>query len=152
MDNSTILKDLPIGSYILIIRAYSPAGHSKGTVVDDFAIHIDNFNVNKLAIALPAVAAIIIITGIAFVVLKKRHIRNFSTPINNIYAKEYTYYDKFGTPKEKDEWEIPIESITMEETLGEGAFGLVKKGILKKTNEKFIEVAIKMLKCKNLSR
>jgi hypothetical protein len=49
-----------------------------------------------------------------------------------------------------DTMEMKKENIKILETIGEGAFGLVKKGILKLGEEKSRVVAIKMLKSKVL--
>ena len=57
-----------------------------------------------------------------------------------------------------DEWEVPPSEIIVDKSLGEGAFGLVYKGILKgpvlctkvrpnMRNAVSLEVAIKLLKC-----
>jgi len=42
-------------------------------------------------------------------------------------------------------WEIPTENLVLGEVLGEGAFGIVRKGVLH-TGEKRREVAVKMLR------
>lgn len=44
----------------------------------------------------------------------------------------------------KDDMEIDPATVNLNENLGEGAFGIVKKGILKPSNR---PVAVKMLKC-----
>ena len=42
-------------------------------------------------------------------------------------------------------WEIPTEKLVLGEVLGEGAFGIVRKGVLH-TGEKRRDVAVKMLR------
>jgi hypothetical protein len=42
-------------------------------------------------------------------------------------------------------WEIPTENLVLGEVLGEGAFGIVRKGVLH-TGEKRRDVAVKMLR------
>lgn len=44
-----------------------------------------------------------------------------------------------------DEYEIPSENVLLEEVLGEGAFGVVRRGLLKKCSN-VQEVAVKMLR------
>jgi Protein tyrosine and serine/threonine kinase len=48
-----------------------------------------------------------------------------------------------------DVMEVQQDQINVLETIGEGAFGLVKKGILRISDNKSQVVAIKMLKSKN---
>lgn len=52
---------------------------------------------------------------------------------------------------EPDEWELPPEKLSMKNKLGEGAFGVVRKGYYYREDRSVTEVAIKMLKgkCKN---
>jgi len=42
-------------------------------------------------------------------------------------------------------WEIPTDNLVLGEVLGEGAFGIVRKGVLH-TGEKRRDVAVKMLR------
>lgn len=89
---------------------------------------------------------------ILLIVLKRRHARKFGSQINNLYSKELLKIDsvlaKPSNKKVMDEWEVSAENIVIEGVLGEGAFGLVKKGLFKKLDGQFIVVGVKMLKRK----
>ena len=65
------------------------------------------------------------------------------------------------TSPQRDEWEIPANEVIMEDSLGEGAFGQVYKGVVKcpiinpkvrssVKNAFCTPVAIKLLKSKNI--
>lgn len=55
---------------------------------------------------------------------------------------------EYSCKEEPDEWEIHYSSLTFQATLGEGAFGIVRKGVMRSSIEKRLDVAIKMLKGK----
>lgn len=57
------------------------------------------------------------------------------------------YLRKFKQSHNKDEMEIEPANVELYEILGEGAFGIVRKGILRPTNK---SIAVKMLKGKIL--
>lgn len=55
--------------------------------------------------------------------------------------------------KETDKWELRPERLVLQRILGEGAFGLVRRGWLWDEKEsKSTEVAVKMLKGKTLMK
>lgn len=155
-----MIYNVPSGSYEIMISAVSKAGiGTAAVVIRTFTNSFDGIESNTtaklaagLGVLLTAVAILILI-----VVLKRRHTRKFGTQINSFYSKELLKIDadmKNSSnqicKKVTDEWEIPAENITFEEVLGEGAFGLVKKGVLKKLDGRYIEVGVKMLKRTNL--
>lgn len=153
MANSTNLTNLPTGTYNIVIRAVSETGNlgESTTIEESLILTADDFNANvarKLAIALPVVIIVAIAIVVLFIILKRRNIGNVERKENNIYTEllRLVISKKPDVVKMKDEWEIPAENVTFERIIGEGAFGLVRKGILKKNNGESIEVGIKMLK------
>lgn len=86
--------------------------------------------------------------------MKRRKTKNFRTQFNDLYFKDMPKFNPMeklsgdACRKVEDKWELPVESIVFEGVLGEGAFGLVKKGLLKKFDGQIIDVGIKMLKRK----
>lgn len=113
---------------------------------------MDNGSVTRnVAITIPIFGTAITIV-VVLIVFWRQRVR-FGASINGLYSKELFKFELSKKPsseinRHRDEWEILKESITFEDMLGEGAFGLVKKGILKKTDGEMVEVAIKMLKRK----
>lgn len=70
----------------------------------------------------------------------KRKCLNSEEPINLKIDHDYEN-------RERDEWELDYLQLAVEAVLGEGAFGVVKKGILLKSEyDEKTDVAIKMLK------
>lgn len=59
-----------------------------------------------------------------------------------MYSKEL-YLRKITQAYDKDEMEINPINVELYEVLGEGAFGIVRKGVLKPSNT---PIAVKMLK------
>lgn len=104
----------------------------------------------KLAVAFSAVTAAAAIVAV-LIILRRRQTKKFGMQINHLYSKELLKIDvlsyKSSVKKLVDEWEVKLENITFEGVLGEGAFGLVRKGVLKK-GDGHIEVGVKMLKRK----
>ena len=44
------------------------------------------------------------------------------------------------------DWELDRNRLTVEESLGEGEFGLVKRGVYLRSDGSYMEVAVKLLK------
>lgn len=147
------MNNIAIDTYEVIVRAVSQAGKSAATV-ETFTINPDDSAADvttKLAVVLGVLTTAIALL-ILLIVLKRRHARKFRSQINNLYSKELLKFDgvlaKPTSKKVVDEWEVTAENIVFEDVLGEGAFGLVKKGVLKKHDGQVIVVGVKMLKRK----
>ena len=112
-----------------------------------------------MAVGIPGLVVLVLMLAPAVVIYKKCKERS---KIRSIFKDDLTingtHWEAVGRLKpEPDEWEVPIDSIVVEEQLGEGAFGLVHKGyargplpnsrVLK--NSTSVPVAIKYLKCKS---
>lgn len=159
MKNSAVLEDVPVGTYEIMLRAVSEAGRGAPAILTaSFMVHPEDLHsstmTTKLAVILAALLAALLL-GVTIFVLKRRRRRRFGTQVNSLYSKELL---KINVPTEKtsgqivkkviDEWEFPADSVEFEGILGEGAFGLVKKGVLKKADGQTVHVAVKMLKRK----
>lgn len=77
-------------------------------------------------------------------------IGNISKNINDDDICPTTRDRRYSEDQEADELEIDCKRLVMQEMLGEGAFGQVKRGLyqLKSTPTKTVQVAVKMLKRK----
>lgn len=75
--------------------------------------------------------------SIAFIVIIIQNRRK-----KGIYSNEM-YLNEMIQSHNKDEMEIEPANVELFEVLGEGAFGIVRKGLLKPCNK---EIAVKMLK------
>lgn len=75
-----------------------------------------------------------------FVVIQNR--RNRLKHKTKIFSKEI-YLRKMIQSHDKDDMEIDPANVELFEVIGEGAFGIVRKGVLKSANK---SIAVKMLK------
>lgn len=148
-----MVNGLPADIYDVSIAAVSKAGSSAAVVMEHLLISPvslgDGGDANSyLTIFMTIFAAVVILVSL-FVYLYIRKAKSFGVEIDSKKRSEYESMGKpFSEMIQRDEWEIHPENITFEGILGEGAFGLVKKGILKQTGGQSVEVAIKMLKRK----
>ncbi|XP_018568526.1 tyrosine-protein kinase receptor torso isoform X2 [Anoplophora glabripennis] len=79
--------------------------------------------------------------------LVKKQQRNYFKEIEEKNVPTVNYIQtRTNTLEQADEWELLSEKILTKEVLGEGAFGIVRKGEYYAENGNSIEVAIKMLK------
>lgn len=145
-----MVKDLPADMYDISIAAVSKAGSSAAVVMKNVLISpvglSDGGDVNSyLTVFMTTLATIVMLVSV-FIYLYIRKAKTFGAEINSKQSSKYESMGKPSSEIERDEWEIHPENISFEGILGEGAFGLVKKGILKMTDGQSIEVAIKMLK------
>uniref|UniRef100_A0A336MMX7 receptor protein-tyrosine kinase n=1 Tax=Culicoides sonorensis TaxID=179676 RepID=A0A336MMX7_CULSO len=123
----------PQNGLILLIYASSPGGQSKYHREEVFPFVNENSDMSHIwYLPLLFFALILAIAGILF--HSRRKIDNINQ--DNSSLKMTTI---------NDFWEIPKTNIKILDKLGEGAFGMVKKGLLTRNNE-ILEVAIKTLK------
>lgn len=92
--------------------------------------------------ALPFLLPFVGILSIAFISVVVQSRRNRLRHEKEIFSNEM-YLHKMIQSHNKDEMEIEPANVDLHELLGEGAFGIVRKGVLKSTNK---EIAVKMLK------
>lgn len=133
----------------MLVRAASKAGPGESTykAITFMASTLDTTNTTPVVIV--AVCSSLILLIVILVLLKKKRASNFDSRINDLYSKElfkFSVAEKPSVNQEPDEWEVDLADVTIESVLGEGAFGIVRKGILRKKNGELVDVGIKMLK------
>lgn len=104
----------------------------------------------KISLIIPVIIGIlssfVVLLSIscAFVVIQNRPIKIKQKM--EIFSKEI-YVRQMTQSYKRDKMEIETDNVELHEILGEGAFGIVRRGILKPNNT---SIAVKMLKGKVL--
>lgn len=91
-----------------------------------------------VALLLPFI--ILLSVALLYVVIRNR--RNHLKHKKEIFSNEL-YLRKIIQSYNKDEMETEPTNVELHELIGEGAFGIVRKGVLKPSN---MQIAVKMLK------
>ncbi|CAG9829061.1 unnamed protein product [Diabrotica balteata] len=145
-------------NYGVSLIAYSARGASKPAYIERHTVVKINESEqvldpppkvsNNLTVIIAPVAALIVllmITATIFIILRiKKREKSFEDSNNKFIPGNLN--TAIIIPMKADEWEIDVNKLTIKEVLGNGAFGVVRKGWYMKTKEKEIEVAIKMLR------
>lgn len=96
----------------------------------------------RILILIAILSPFIVLLSIAFIFVLILNRRNRLRHKKEIFSKEM-HLRKLIHSHNKDEMEIEPTHVELYEVLGEGAFGIVRKGFLKPTNK---AIAVKMLK------
>lgn len=95
---------------------------------------------NRLIIAIFILSPFVILLIVSFIFVMIRNRRD-----RQIFSKDI-HFRKLIHMHNKDELEMEPANVELYEILGEGAFGIVRRGLLKPTNK---AIAVKMLKGNN---
>lgn len=96
----------------------------------------------RILIIIGILSPFIVLLSVSFIFVVIQNQRNRLRHKKEIFSKEM-HLRKLIHSHNKDEMEIEPTNVELYEILGEGAFGIVRKGFLKTTNE---AIAVKMLK------
>lgn len=149
-----------------MVEAYSKAGASF-PIVDEWRPNVTDF-VSSSTSSASSVKSVFLVLGSACGILvlaitfyvrypfKKTQIDNATVNSKrydeDVEEKYYTQsldnstIEHYMPEIPNDEWRLNSEQVVVDELLGEGAFGIVHKGVLKTDDGKLIDIAIKMLK------
>lgn len=83
-----------------------------------------------------------VLLSVSFIFVVILNCRNRLRHKKEIFSKEI-YLRRLIQSHDKDDMEIEPANVELFEVIGEGAFGIVRKGVLKSTNK---SIAVKMLK------
>lgn len=100
----------------------------------------------RILIVIGILSPFVVLLTVSFIYVVIQNRRNRLRHKKEIFSKEMDLR-KLIHAHNKDEMEIDPTNVELYELLGEGAFGIVRKGILKLTNK---AIAVKMLKGKKL--
>ncbi|KAK4884122.1 hypothetical protein RN001_000393 [Aquatica leii] len=148
--------------YQVAIMASSPGGNSTYAIIEKIIRSSPSWsNSNEILILTGSGVSIAIALLIVIVLLHRRYKLTKSksiteTPASNDYGSNIggkffpglgkTLKDDCMSESINDEWELIDNQIVFDKILGEGAFGIVRKGYLKNFDGSEAIVAIKMLK------
>lgn len=96
----------------------------------------------RTLIAIGVLSPFVVLLSVSFIFVVIQNRRNRLKHKKEIFSKEM-YLRKLIQSHNKDEMEIEPANVELYELLGEGAFGIVRKGLLKPANK---PIAVKMLK------
>lgn len=129
--------------YDVQIIAYSKGGITANDIVEfNLTRHFSQPNATYKFIAICILAPIIFLLSILFIFVLIQYQRNRLKYKEEIYSNDIQM-KKILRSYYNDEMEIEPQNVECHEVLGEGAFGIVRRGLLKPAN---IEIAVKMLK------
>lgn len=96
----------------------------------------------RTLIVIGILSPFLVLLSVSFIFVVIQNHRNRMKHKKEIFSKEM-YLRKLIQSHNKDEMEIEPANVELYELLGEGAFGIVRKGLLKPTNK---PIAVKMLR------
>lgn len=157
--SSVTFKKVPLGlHYQITVQAWSPAGPSEAALIyrhvtGPRTLIISNtkyWTTTNLTLVIGGCAvfilAIIIIVTLVYYQCAKRKREKMRTKYFKELEEKTKYLDPVIVNSEtSDKWDLNSNDLSLGMTLGQGAFGLVKKGWLKMENGSHKEVAVKML-------
>ncbi|XP_055325419.1 tyrosine-protein kinase receptor torso-like isoform X2 [Sitodiplosis mosellana] len=129
--------------YDVTIMAYSSGGQTLNPSVC-FNLKHSNFFIQykRILIVIGILSPFVVLLSVSFIFVVIQNRRNRLRHKKDIFSKEM-YLRKLIHSHNKDEMEIEPTNVELFEVLGEGAFGIVRKGLLKPTSK---AIAVKMLK------